>query len=123
LFALLATLTALPTTQMFERRETLHSTPFKTSQRTARPAFVTITPARNPLNRVGDSSVTEAGLQCPRIVSLVCRRVAAGVPEHVRVCLEPKLGRSARTFNDPCEASGGGKAPDELSDVAAQTLV
>ena len=41
-------------------------------------------------------AVAEVCLQGPRVVSLVGQRVAAGVPEHVRVRLEGKLGL------DPC---------------------
>ena len=39
-------------------------------------------------HRVLDVAVAEIGLQGARIVSLVRQRVAAGVPEHVRVGLE-----------------------------------
>ena len=53
--------------------------------------------------------VAEIGLQGARIVALVSQRVAAGVPQHVRVRLEPQLGLSARTFHHAgkaCRAEG-----------------
>jgi transposase InsO family protein len=34
----------------------------------------------------------QIGLQCPRIVALVCQGIAASVPEHMRVHLEGQLG-------------------------------
>ena len=48
-------------------------------------------------------AVAEIGLQRPRVVSLVGERVAASVPEHVRVRLEGKLGL------DPCSLDHAGE--------------
>ena len=50
--------------------------------------------------------MAEIGLQGARIVPLVGQRVAAGVPEHVGVGLEAKLGLSARPLDHAGEASG-----------------
>ena len=50
-----------------------------------------------------DVAVAKISLQRPRIVPLVGERVAACVPEHVRVCLEGKL-----RF-DPCPLDHAGK--------------
>ena len=38
-----------------------------------------------------DVAVAEVGLKCPRVVPLVGQRVAAAVPQHVRVALKPSL--------------------------------
>jgi hypothetical protein len=55
--------------------------------------------------------VAEIGLQRPRIVPLIGQGVSAGVPEHVRVRLEAKLGLDparappawpARPVQKPC---------------------
>src|SRR5262245_4786376 len=48
-------------------------------------------------------AVAEVSLQGPRIVPLIGQRVAAGMPEHVRVRLERKL-----RF-DPCPLDHAGK--------------
>ena len=45
-----------------------------------------------------DIAMSEVGLQRPRVVPLVCQRVAAGVPEHVRVRLERQLHLRARAL-------------------------
>ena len=42
-----------------------------------------------------DRPMTQIGLQRSRIQALICQRVAAGMPEHVRVDLEPHLGFGA----------------------------
>jgi hypothetical protein len=58
------------------------------------------------LNLVGASSVymldvlvAEIGLQGTRIMPLVGQREAAGMPQHVGVCLEAEA-KAGRTFND-----------------------
>jgi hypothetical protein len=53
-----------------------------------------------------DVAVAEIGLQRPRVVALVGKRVAAGMPEHMRMGLEGESGRPARTFDHPGEACG-----------------
>ena len=47
-------------------------------------------------HRVLDVAVAKVSLQRPRIVTLVGESVTAGMPQHVRVCLEGELGL------DPC---------------------
>ena len=54
-----------------------------------------------------DIAVPEKGLQRSRVVAAVCERVAAGVPQHVRVDLESELGCRACSLDHPSEASGG----------------
>ncbi len=49
----------------------------------------------------------EVSLKRSGIMPLIGKRVATGVPEHVRVCLEPKLGLGARPLDHAGEASGG----------------
>ena len=49
--------------------------------------------------------MAEIGLQRSGIVPLVGQRVAAGVAEHVRVCLEAELGLAARPLDHAGEAS------------------
>ena len=44
-------------------------------------------------------AMAKVGLEGARIVSLIGERVAAGVPEHVRVRLEPKFAFGARAFD------------------------
>ena len=56
-------------------------------------------------HRVLDIAVAEIGLQGARVVPLVGERVAAGVPEHVRVCLEAKIGLGPCPLNHTGEAS------------------
>jgi hypothetical protein len=46
-------------------------------------------------DRLLDVLVAEVGLQRAGVVALVRQRKAAGVPEHVWMCFEPKLGRDA----------------------------
>jgi hypothetical protein len=58
-------------------------------------------------DRVLDVFVTEIRLQRPRIVTLVCQRVPAGMTEHMRVGLERKLRFVARPFNHAVEARRG----------------
>ena len=50
--------------------------------------------------------MAEVGLQGARVVPLVGQRVAAGVPEHVRVRLEGQLGLRACPLDHAGEASG-----------------
>jgi len=54
-------------------------------------------------HRVLDVAVTQIGLQRPRIMSPICQRVPASVPQHVRVRLKAKLGL------DPCPLHHAGK--------------
>ena len=56
-------------------------------------------------DRVLNVLMTEVSLKRSGIVSLVGERVAAGVPEHVRVRLEAKLGPGARALNHAGETS------------------
>jgi hypothetical protein len=59
-----------------------------------------------------DVAVTEIGLQAAHVVALVSQCIAASVPEHVRMRLEPQLGLGACTLNHAREASGAeGCAP------------
>ncbi len=51
--------------------------------------------------------VPEVRLQCPGIVTSVGQRIAAGVPEHVRVWLEAEFRLATCSFNHPGEAGGG----------------
>jgi hypothetical protein len=51
--------------------------------------------------------MTEVGLQCSRVVPFVCQSAAAGVPEHVRVNLQPQLGLGARSLDHPGKARRG----------------
>jgi hypothetical protein len=51
--------------------------------------------------------VTQVCLQRPRIVTPVCKRVTAGVPEHVRVRLDRKFGPGGGSIDHAREASGG----------------
>jgi hypothetical protein len=53
-----------------------------------------------------DVAVTEIGLQGARVVALVGQCIAASVPEHVRMRLEPQLGLGACTLDHASEASG-----------------
>jgi hypothetical protein len=55
--------------------------------------------------------VAEVGLQGPRVVPLVRQRVAAGVPEHVRVRLEAQLCLGTRPLDHAGEASSVNGAP------------
>jgi hypothetical protein len=48
--------------------------------------------------------VAEVRLKRPCIVSSVGQCVAAGVPEHVRVCLEGQLGHLSGSFDHSGEA-------------------
>ena len=57
-------------------------------------------------HRVLNVLVPEIGLQGARVVPLVRQRVAAGVPEHVRVRLKTKPRLGARAFDHAGEASG-----------------
>ena len=56
-------------------------------------------------HRVLDVLVTEISLQRPRIVALVGQREAGGVPQLVRVRLEPKACRRARTSSVRAQAA------------------
>lgn len=49
-------------------------------------------------------AVLKVGLQGARVVPLVGQGVAAGVSQHVRVRLEPKLGLGPRSLDHACEA-------------------
>lgn len=48
--------------------------------------------------------MAQVGLQCPRIVPLVCEGVATGVPQHVRMRLETKPCRVAGSLYHAGEA-------------------
>jgi len=70
--------------------------------------IATIKPRRRHLgvaDCVLNVSVPEVSLQRPRVVSLVRERKATGVPQHVRMGLEAKLGLDARTLHHPGKAS------------------
>ena len=51
-----------------------------------------------------DILVAEIRLQRPRIVPSVGEGVTAGMPQHVRMWLEAKLGLDTRPFDHPSEA-------------------
>jgi len=48
----------------------------------------------------------EVGLQRPRVVSFVCKRVTTSMPQHMRVRLERELGLLARSLDHPRETGG-----------------
>jgi hypothetical protein len=50
--------------------------------------------------------MAEPCLDCPSVVALVGEGVAAGVAEHVRVCLEVEAGGAGCPFNHPGKAGG-----------------
>ena len=56
-------------------------------------------------HRVLDVAVPKVSLQRSGIVSLIGERIATGMPEHVRVRLEPKFGFGARALDHASEAS------------------
>jgi len=58
-----------------------------------------------------DIPVTKIGLQSPRVVPLIGQRVAAGVPEHVRVRLEPKPRPGPYPLDHTGEPSGCERCP------------
>ena len=60
---------------------------------------------KNARGSVLDVAVAKVSLQRSGIVSLIRERVAASVPQHVRVRLEPKFGFGARTLDHASEAS------------------
>ena len=62
-------------------------------------------------NRVLNVLVPEVGLQRARIVAFAGQGVARGVPQHVRVRLEPELGLSARPLDHAGEAGSREMAP------------
>ena len=45
-------------------------------------------------------------LNCPRVVALVCERVAAGVPQHVRVNLEREAGALTDALDQAIDGIG-----------------
>ncbi len=51
--------------------------------------------------------MAEVCLQRPCIVSSVGERIAAGMPEHVRVGFEPELGFRPCSLDHPGETGGG----------------
>jgi hypothetical protein len=61
--------------------------------------------------RMLNIAVPKVSLQRPRIVSLVSQRVAAGVAQHVRVCLEPKLGHDPRPLDHAGKAGRAERRP------------
>lgn len=59
-----------------------------------------------------DVPVSRVGLQRARVVTLIGQRVAAGVPKHMRVRLEPKLGVAPSSLDHAGEAGGAkGRSP------------
>ena len=54
-----------------------------------------------------DAAVTKVSLKRSGVVSLIRERVAAGVPEHVRMGLQPDLGFRPCSLDHPGEAGGG----------------
>jgi hypothetical protein len=48
--------------------------------------------------------MAEPSLNCPRVVALVGKGVAAGVAEHVRVCLQVEAGSGSRPLDHPGKA-------------------
>ena len=50
--------------------------------------------------------MAKVGLQGARVVPLVGQGVATGVPEHVRMRLEPELGLGPRSLDHAGEPSG-----------------
>ena len=52
-------------------------------------------------------AVAKIDLQCPRIMALVGEGEAACVPQHVRLCLEAKLGLHASTLHHASKACRG----------------
>ncbi len=61
-----------------------------------------------------DVLVAEVSLQRPRIVPFVRQRVAAGVPEHVRVRLKGKLRLSPCPLDHAGEPGGAEGSPTAL---------
>jgi len=51
-------------------------------------------------------AVAKVSLKRSGIVSSICERIAAGVPEHLRVSLEPELGLGACTLDHAGETGG-----------------
>ena len=58
-----------------------------------------------------DIAVPEKGLQRSRVVAAVCERVAAGVPQHVRVGLEAKTCLDPSTLDHAGEPIGAKGCP------------
>jgi hypothetical protein len=56
--------------------------------------------------------VTEIGLQCPGVVSVIGQGKAAGVPQHVRVSLELETRSRTSAFHKPRKACRGGRSPN-----------
>ena len=61
--------------------------------------------------RVLNVLVAEVSLKRPRIMPLGCQRKAAGVPQHVGVCLEPKVCLHARTLDHAGKPGGAERCP------------
>src|SRR5271170_3908742 len=58
-------------------------------------------------HRVLDIPVAQVGLERPRVVPLVGKRVTAGVPEHMRMSLERQLGDLSRSLDHASKTSRG----------------
>jgi hypothetical protein len=50
-------------------------------------------------------------LDCPRVVTLVGERIAAGMAKHMRVCLQLKAATCRCPFDQPTKASVVNGAP------------
>jgi hypothetical protein len=55
-------------------------------------------------NRVLTVPVTQISLQCARVVAFISQREATGVPQHVRVSLEPQLSRRTSALDKPSKS-------------------
>ena len=65
--------------------------------------------------------MAKVGLQCSGIDPLVGQRVAAGVPEHVRMDLEPDLGFVAGAGEQLGKAGRGERATPLLNSMACRS--
>jgi hypothetical protein len=54
-----------------------------------------------------NGAMAEPVLDCPRVVALVSKRVAAGVPQHMDVNLEWKTGALADALDQAIDGIGG----------------
>lgn len=66
-------------------------------------------------------AVAKVRLQRPRVVPLVGERVAAGVPQHVWVCLKAQPRLSARPLDHAGNASGAEECLKLRSEYAGTT--
>jgi hypothetical protein len=60
-------------------------------------------------------AVAEVGLQGAGVMALVRQGITAGVPKHVRVCLEDQFGLPARPFDPPAKTMPIPAAPNKTA--------